>query len=359
MKTILIGDDSKMAIPVTISDLVAGNCPYDQPINLDLNEVSQLWINGLGTSGLEVYKESYFRTKFLANSSQYRITRLKNTAEKVTFTKIINLKEKEITISNEELRQFKKCGFKIYYTEKLDQPLGNGWEGMVWRQITSENSSLACKFKKTHEKEEFQIRKLDEIDRLKSLKGTIALATAGSKVQKNAHVMQFIGVIFAKELNQYGLIYEEIKGRSLADYIRSINAESDGERIKKIVKVCKEVMAGLKVLSEARMPHTDLLQESYNVMVRHSDDSAVVIDIDGETIDDNANWKKMDLKSKQQFAIMICDFLAKKRFGKAEDASCFLSESGYSETFISTMTNCLSSEDISWDQISKGIDALL
>ncbi|MBA3236946.1 MAG: protein kinase family protein [Parachlamydiaceae bacterium] len=238
----------------------------------------------------------------------------------------------------------------------MDIPVGAGRQGMIWSQITSENSFVACKFKKTHEKENLEIRKLNKNDRLTSLRRTVQHANDAVKLPDNPHILNFKGMIFSEELNQYGMIYEKIDGCSLEEFLKSNN---NYKCEKKIAKVFKEITLGLQVLSEAGMPHTDLLQPGYNIMVRYSDDTAVVVDIDGAFVEDEYR-ESADAESKKQLAIITCSFLAKQRFNGShnEDANKFLLCSDYSEDFKLVMTKCLSSENLSWTEVMNAIEVM-
>jgi hypothetical protein len=121
-------------------------------------------------------------------------------------------------------------------------------------------------------------------------------------------------------------------------------ASNDDEREKRIAKIFKEICVGLRVLSDAKMPHTDLLNP--NIMVRKCDSTAVLIDCN-----DNEAGNSLDNEnqSKEQFAILLYEFLFKKRFHEQnpEELKETLSSSTYPENFKSILGRCLSSKNVS------------
>lgn len=333
----------------------SNDLPFNKPIILNEVEIRKYNINLRGKSTLKEFKGSYFECEYLAQN-RYRITRLNKIKDEVILNRIDNHTVKKISRSNEELNILKNYNAKIFYTDKLDTPLGAGCQGMVWSQVSSNNMSVACKFNKTHEKEKLALRRLNKDQRLTSLKNIIEYATDAAKLPINPHILNFKGMIFSEELNQYGLIYEKIDGCSLESFLQS-NDDHEGQ--KKITKVFKEITLGLQALNDAGMPHTDLLQPGYNVMVRYSDDTAVVVDIDNRIVADE--YRKIDdATSMKQLAIITCRFLAKRRFNGSnhEDAIKFLLSSDYSEYFKLIMTKCLSSEIVSWDEVAHAMEAI-
>lgn len=85
-------------------------------------------------------------------------------------------------------------------------------------------------------------------------------------------------LVFVEDLNQWGELYEYIKGDHLSKFCRNLKQLQVDPRIitQKILQMAIQLAEGLSVLDESELPHRDLMEP--NILVRQNTYEPVLID---------------------------------------------------------------------------------
>ena len=326
-------------------------------INLNLNQTVLIKINPQSRNFIKKYfqelDDSFYIIDQYKKPHEYLVTRIAKETNIVSFTHILTKKEVKLKRSNNELFLLRNIQNPIYFTDKLEKTIGFGCQGIVMAQKLEDHSeAVACKFYHFSSSSNCLL-KLEKDKRLSNLKQVLQKAKIASQLPLSKHILQYHGMIFSKECNQYGLVFEKINGCHLRDYLHQLPKE---EKIEEIGRLFKEMLIGLKILSEANMAHDDI---ENNLIVRNEDKSLVLIDVDMDHLNRNA-FHATNL-SKKQFIALFYETL----FDTPTDF-CFSLQDPF--TVINSVTiypeikiffeKYFSGYQFSWDELTEACDNL-
>lgn len=348
--------------------ITADNLPFNKTYLISVEQVCQLRILGTGRSTLEEFADSSFDCT--SKGEQWLLER--KPFKKHNFTIETPDKEKSVEISAwSELESFmKERDISTFALENLpSDPIGTGCLGQVYN-LQNKTKPLVFKLGKawssTKMSETFYlknqeadaknkdfygrkyIRPLNDSDMSSSFSHSLNTARQLFKLShKSDYILSFEGIVYVKDLNQWGVVYERIEdGRTLYDVGLKGNNKT-------LYKTMIGVANGLQILDQHGHPETDV--KPSNVMIR-KDGTPVIIDLDmrSKTPGDS-------ITSRQQFGSLLYRTISKKEvtFQNAPndkiDKKSLLDEK-IPEEIVELIFECWSNDDmekVSWEKIKN------
>lgn len=118
----------------------------------------------------------------------------------------------------------------------------------------------------------------------RSLKNCLSYAKTLDKIANSPHFPKFLGIIYVKEKEQFGLLFEKIEGENLRDWrdkmacggIQRLVNYRGPRTLQETVQILRDYAEGLKAMDESGAPHGDLTPN--NLMIRYPEKRGIIVD---------------------------------------------------------------------------------
>lgn len=368
-----IAKQEKEAAAFPHATITPDNFPFGATYMFTAEQIIPADIESDGISKRPDFAGSIF--KFQSCNGKYRVTRQAYTPTTFRITHLDGTRTIDIP-SIPEMEEAQKKKMLMVYIDNLPQDiLGSGCLGQVY-DLPGAKTPSVFKIEKRDIRGGEKIRvylnshpraKDSASSRNKNIKFRDPLPAAEMKISfytaqnsehlisvpKNKHVVSCHGVIFVKDLNCWGIIYEKIIGKGWPDGSALLNMPLDKKKA-----LLSGLAEGLKHLDQHGHAQTDL--KSGNLMIRENGD-AVVIDLDR----DQSKDPEYSIESRQQFGTMLYQaFVQESSFGQGKPCEISiklyqinrerLGKLGVPANIIDCIFSCWSDKSIqeySWDHI--------
>ena len=355
-------DNSNLSVPRFFNPISQPKAPielnFDEPMQLKLEEIGKLYIDYDGFS--HFYPGSYFEYKILENGT-YLVTRRKwePKSEKLNIPLLDN--SGFIEIANfSKLLQLEKNNTAfppIYSTEKFPEEklIGSGNMGQV-HLVAQGETPRALKLDRLMHTEVKQGRRFT-LDPNKSSSNCILIGSltdqemhrsfmncynewsAIKDIPESNNIAAVKGLVFVKDLNQWGLMFDYVEGCHFEHYCKELS-QGNPHEYTKILNLSIQLVEGLKILDEAGHVHTDLLEP--NILIRSSDSNPVLIDYSSSTKTKNNVSSR---ESRQQFGKRLSQLVKDRDIKELNQ-------------LVQDCESNVAFEDLSWDMILTCLNQL-
>lgn len=193
----------------------------------------------------------------------------------------------------------------FFTIDKLTHAFNRGHMGQLF-STTYRGESVVYKLDKWHagarERDNYPCdsRSIGESGMSTSLWSSLKFAEFLDNLSKSSQFPKFLGIIYVKEKDQFGVLFEKIEGKDLGDWLHATKYSNPEEKLSRIqtVTILKDYAEGLKAMELAGHPHGDV--KKANLMIRYPEKRGVIVDHE-----DSAESKVSALQTRQAFGCII------------------------------------------------------